>query len=163
MNGNEVLENLLKSFSTYYDIDSQTDCAPFTASAQFHSHTEQYFLVKAAHLSDVDCHEFVYFAVIPQLSLSLLNDLCQTAWERGLSKVNPVPGHKCSDVSLIIIADKIDSDALAAVKKIKLHKSYMFTFRGWSDFRLVAMETSTSVLQANGRGKDLMKLFKTIN
>lgn len=163
MNPEEILEHLLKSFERYYNINKETPAEPFVAEAQFHSHTEQYFLVKAAHLSDIFSNEYVYFAIVPELNCQVLKELSEKAWNTGLENVNPVPGHRNSDITLFIIAEKADEQAMKMAKKIKYRKSFMFTFRGWSDFRLVAMETSSKTLTSNRLGKDLKKLFKTIN
>jgi len=65
-------------------------------------------------------------------------------------------------VILVVLAEKIDSQTFKEIKKTKFYKSYAFSFRGWSHFKLVAMETSSKKLASNRLGKDLKKLFKTI-
>ena len=163
MNTDEALKKLLRSFEHYYDIKLENAVPPFAAEAEFHQHQEQYILVRAAHVSDVDSNEYVFFYTCASLSKENLAETAEKAWKEGLSRVKVYPGHRNSDVILIILADKIDEDALKQVKKIKYYKSYAFSFRGWSHFKLVAMETFSKKLASNRLGKDLKKLFKTIN
>lgn len=162
MNTDEALKKLLRSFERYYDIKIEGAVQPFAAEAEFHQHQEQYVLVRAAHISDVDSNEYVFFYKCGFLSKENLAETAEKAWNEGLSRVKVYPGHRNSDVILIILADKIDDDALRQIKKIKRYKSYAFSFRGWSHFKLVAMEISSKKLASNRLGKDLKKLFKTI-
>lgn len=158
----ELFDKLVNMFRRYYDVDTQTPCSPFAASAEFHSHTEQYVFVKAAHISDIDSNEYVYFAKEDELTLEKLDELVNSAWNDGLSKVKPVSGHRNSDVSLFIIAQKINDDIKKKIKKIRLYKSYAFGFRGWSAFKLVAMENDSKTLSSNRLGRDLKKIFMKI-
>ena len=63
----ETLDKILPSFQRYYDIIREDVPAPFSAVAEFHSHDEQYFLIKSARLSESDSHEYIYFATVETL------------------------------------------------------------------------------------------------
>ena len=158
----DTLRKLLQSFERYYDVRAEGVAAPFAAEAEFHSHTEQYFLVKAAHLSDIDSNEYVFFALEPVLTCGRLSELALAAWEAGLSRVRPYMGHRNSDVSLIILAGRIDDDALARVRKTRFSKSYRFGLYGWSNFRVLAYEPSSGRTASNRLGKNLMKLVRNL-
>ena len=158
MNSNDALQTLLHSFERYYNVKTDGVTVPFAAEAEFHSHTEQYFLVKAAHVADIDSSEFVFFAVEPQLTSARLAELDGAAWNEGLSRVKPYMGHRNSDVTLIVLADTIDDDAFVRVRKTTHYKSYKFSLYGWSHFRALAYEASTGRLAYNRFGKDLQKL-----
>ena len=158
MKGDDALQKLLKSFERYYTIKSDDLEPPFSAEAEFHAHGEQYFLVKAAHIADIDSNEYVFFAEEAVLSGQRLAELDSAAWEKGLSRIKPYFGHRNSDVTLIILADKIDEDVFAKIKKSKHYKSYKFSLFGWSSFRAVAYETSSGKVTYNMRGSDLKKL-----
>ena len=162
MNASETLASLLKSYKRYYNVITEAVEAPFSAEAVFHSHDEQYFLIKSARLAEADSHEYVFFAAEPSLDLAAVKRLEEAAWERGLSRVRPHHNHRSSDVTLIMLADQIDKDALEYVQRIKKHRSYCLTLQGWSDLRTIAMETSTGTLSCNRRGRYLMKLFRNI-
>ncbi len=163
MTANEALERLLPSYIRYYDVFRENVEPPFAAEARFHSHGETYVLVKSARISEADSHEYVYFAVEQELTAARLDELDAAAWERGLSYVKPHSAHRNSDVTLIILADHIDPAVMAAVKKRKHYQSYRYGLQGWSNFRLVALETSSGTLACNRQGQDLKKLFRNIS
>ena len=161
-NSESTLQKLLHSFERYYNVQTENLPAPFSATAEFHSHTEQYFLVKEAHLADIDSNDYVYFIEENSLSSSRFSELSSIAWERGLSKVHPASGHRNSDVSLIILSEKIDPETFKQIKKHNLHKSYKFGFYGWSNLRIMAYETYTGRAVTNRYGSDLKKLAGTL-
>lgn len=143
----------------YYTIIRDDVTAPFDAEAEFISHNEQYILIKSAKIADIDSNEFVFFKTEERLTSSNLSDYEKIAWETGLSRVVPGPGHRNSDVTLVIIADHIDEDAFKLVKNIKHSKSYKFTFHGWSNFKLIAIDLSNGRLTYNRHGQTLKKVI----
>ena len=56
-----AIKKLLPAFEQYYTVNKESE-PPFCAQAEFRSHNEQYFLVRSAHIADIDSNEFVYFA-----------------------------------------------------------------------------------------------------
>ena len=160
MNFQPSLQKIIQSFERYYSIKTENVVSPFVAEAEFHSHTEQYFLIREAKLSDIDSNEFVFFAEVPLLTQEKVLELDSRAWEEGLSRVKPYSGHRNSDVTLIIVADKIEEKVFKQIKKIKHSKSYYLTFWGWSNYRLMAYEVSTGKAVANRLGSDLKKLIR---
>lgn len=167
MNSNGALEKILHSFEQYYNISTQNVAAPFVAEAEFKSHSEQYFLVKAAKIADVDSNDFVFFYCNGEIqdneiTEDKISELAYSAWERGLSRITPYYGHRNTDVTLVILSDKIEENAFQKIKKLNLYKSYKFGFFGWSAFRALAYEISTGRAVTNRRGSDLKKLVGNI-
>ena len=160
MDVSQALEKLLPAFRQYYTINNDTPTQPFVAEAEFRSHNEQYFLVRSAHIADIDSNEFVYFAGVPVLDDGTLMQLVSKAWATGLEKVRPHEGHRNSDITLIILADKIAEQTQTTIKKTKLYKSYKFSFWGWSNFKLAAVELSSQGIYSNRLGKDYRKLLE---
>lgn len=159
MERNEVFEKVIKAFQGYYNVKTEDVKEPFMAEAEFHSHDVNYFLSKSAKLFECDSNEYVYFASLDQLDLSHLQKMDEIAWNDGLSKVNLEGSHKATDVTMIVIADHIASDCISAIKKMKHYKSYMFTLKGWSNYRLIALEVSTGKVTHNRQGESLKKLL----
>ncbi len=162
MTVNEVLEKLLPSFKRYYNIRTEDVTAPFVAEAEFFSHDETYFLMKSAKLYESDAKEYVFFATTDQLDIDTLKKFDETAWNTGMSRVEITSIHRSTDVALIILAENIDSDAAKLIKKLSHYKSYRFTLNGWSNYRLVALETSTGKIYHNHLGSELKKLISNI-
>ena len=161
-----AMKQILPAFEQYYTIKKDDVTPPFCAEAEFRSHNEQYFLVRSARIADIDSNEFVYFSTLSELDNSKLEELVNAAWQAGLAKVHPHEGHRNSDVSLIILADKISDESKIKIKKTKLYKSYKFSFHGWSHFKLTAAELSSlddkgsPAVFSNRQGKDFAKLIK---
>lgn len=158
MTKESCLENVLLSYKKYYDV-SRNPCGNFCATAEFHSHEEQYFLTRSARIAEVDSNEYVYFSVEEKLSLQKLKELSNAAWADGLSKVKPFYGHKNSDISLIAIAGSVEKDAAKEARKIKFHKSYKFSFFGWSNFSLIVYDVSAGKTWFNWHGRNLRSIF----
>ena len=163
MTPTEALNTLIKSYRRYYNVQTEDVEAPFAAEAIFHTHDEQYFLVKSAKLSEAESHEYVFFHTSESLSLQDIQELDRCAWERGLSRVKPGTNHRNTDVTLILLANRIAPEAMDYLKRSKHYQSYRFGFHGWSSYRAVALETSSNTLSYNRRGKDLRKLFRNIH
>lgn len=162
MSTDEMLSKLLPLFEDYYNINTGEVEEPFDAEAVFKSHNEQYYLIKAAKVADVDMNEYVYFAKCDTLSVSKLEEYDRTAWERGLENARPGHGHRSTDVALFIIAQSIDEEAMGLIKKMRHYKSYRFGFYGWSNYRLVAIECSKGKAYYNHQGKSFKKLVRNI-
>ncbi len=158
-----MLQKLLCSYQRYYDINTENPAAPFCAEAVFKSHNEQYVLVKAAKIADIDSNEYVFFAQEDGLSSDRLKELTESAWNTGLGRIKPYYGHRNSDVTLIVIAGHVEAEVMKAVKKIRFSKSYKFSLYGWSSFRLVVHEVSSGLTASNWQGRDLKKLFNKGN
>lgn len=165
MSGNGALDKILKSFERYYNVTKEGIEPPFAAEAAFKSHSEQYFLVKAAKVADIDSNEFVFFYSNDEISDQKQDDIAKiadTAWERGLSRITPYYGHRNTDITLIVLSEKIGEDAFKKIKKLNHYKSYKFGLYGWSSFRTLAYESSTGRLATNWRGRGLKKLIGSI-
>lgn len=159
MTPTEALDKLLPSYERYYNIKRDDTVVPFAAEADFHSHTENYILVKAAKMADIDSNEYIYFSTQKEVDAFLLNELSALAWNKGLEKVKPYNGHKNSDISLIVLAENFAGDLKTAARKIKKSKNYNFGLYGWSNFKLCALDLSSGKSVSNFQGRDIKKLL----
>lgn len=163
MTSAKALERVLPLFQVYYDIERDAVTEPFAAEAAFHSHDEQYFLFKSAKYTECDAHEYVFFAAPDKLTLAEARRLDEAAWAEGLSRVRPSSIHRSTDISLVILADEIDPDAAEYIKKLRRSKSYKLLLHGYSNYRAIAIETSSGSMTCNRLGQHLRKLFSNIN
>lgn len=165
MNSSEALNKLLPSYKSYFDIKTENVTPPFTAEAEFHSHNEQYILIKAAKIASMDSHEYVFFAADDSqknLTSQKFIELDKIAWETGISRVNPVENHKNSDVTLILLFDTIEPEAEKLIKKAKHSKTYMLGFRGYSNYSVIALSLSDNKIVYNRFGRNYKKLVSGI-
>ena len=163
MTAADALERVLPLFQAYYDITREGAAAPFDAEAAFHSHDEQYFLIKSAKYTESDAHEYAFFAVRDTLTAEEAHALDEAAWAEGMSRVRPSSIHRSTDVTLILLADRVEPEAADFIKKLRRSKSYMFLLHGYSNYHVIAIETSTGRMTCNRLGQHLRKLFSNIN
>ncbi len=162
MDRTEALEKLLHSYEQYYDIHRENVEEPFSAMAEFHDHTEQYFLVRSAHLSSIDSNEYVYFALVEELDGEKAAGLTEAAWQAGTALVKPDESHRSSDISLFILADTVTEEARRHISHVKHYQSYRHGLQGWSQFRAIAVELSTGRAVYNRLGDSLKKLAASL-
>lgn len=158
----ETLEKILPSFEVYYNVKREDVTPPFVAEAAFHSHDEQYFLVRSARLAESESNEYVFFATADCLDEQQLLELDKLAWETGLSRVKPHSEHKNTDITLFIICNHMTEEAFQEVSGLQHYKSYKFSLHGWSHYRLVALEASSGRAAYNRQGQSLKKLISNI-
>ncbi len=173
----EIFEKLMESYSVYYNVtrndgspadgsasgaDKESVAATFDAEAVFDSKGEQYFLIKAAKVAEMNTAEYVYFKRIKKLKAEVLTELDRMAWEAGISHAKPSTKHKNTDAVLIVVADSVDEDAKALVKKLKHSKNYKFALHGYSNYRLVVIEASEGKAYFNRQACILMGLVGNI-
>ena len=163
MTSANALDKVLPLFQVYYDIRREDVTEPFQAEAAFHSHDEQYFLIKSAKYTEMDAHEYVFFAALDHLTLADAQRLDESAWAEGLSRVQPSSIHRSTDIGLVLLADRVDPDAAEYIRKLRRSKSYKLLLHGYSNYRAIAIETSSGAMTCNRLGQHLKKLFSNIN
>lgn len=162
MTVNEIIDKLLRSFQVYYNVKKEDVEPPFVAEAEFHTHDEQFFLVKSAVLAEAESREYIYFAAEKFLDETLLLRLDKAAWESGMKRVKPHKDHRNTDVSLFIVAEKISEEAFEKIPKLRHYQSYHLGLQGWSHYRLVAIEQSSGRAVYNRFGRSYKKLIRNI-
>lgn len=163
MNAAAALDRVLPLFQAYYNIKRDDVTAPFDAEASFSLHNEQYFLSKKAKLAEENMFEHIFFSALDELTPAKAKELEEIAWNEGIRRAQPGPNHRCTDVTLILLADRIQPEAASFIKKLHRSKSYRFLLYGYSNYRAIAIETSTGRMTCNRLGQHLKKLFSNIN
>ncbi len=125
----------------------------------FKSHGEEYFLIRAAKITEMDSSETAFFADVEELDEEGYVDMLDKVWDETLSRAEVKPNHRNSDGILIITADRIDDAAKKRIKKTRRYKSYRFSFWGWSEVRVIAYEHDSGKVVCNRQGDMLKKLF----
>lgn len=158
----DVQENVSATESEARVCTEEPGEHPFAAEAVFDSKGEQYFLIKAAKVAQVNTAEYVYFVKEDELTEEALKEYDIKAWTEGIAHVNPCPEHKNTDVVLIIIAKSITGEAKECVKKLSHSKNYKMALHGYSNYRLVAVETDSGIAYFNRRARILKGLVGNI-
>ena len=131
----ERLERLLKAYSHHYDIerDVQVEGGSFPATAFYYLRDENYLISRKHVLNVVENHDYVYFYMTEHLTAAELQRQIDLSREAGLRNIIPSKIHMSSMVTLVVLADEIDPDAKALIKKTRFRKHYrLHSTAGWS-------------------------------
>lgn len=152
-----VLKKLILAHEGWFNVFPDYEYAnrTFPAFAEFHSHGEKYVLTKRAKLWEVDAHEYLFFQTTETLSATDVAEWIDFMTTQALKKVDPVPDHMSSYISLVIVADSVTDDAKKAIRKARFHKEFSFGLRGWADLRLAAVDLSSQCVLTNAAGKEM--------
>lgn len=158
----ERLEKLLNAYSHYYDIerDVQVEGGSYPATAFYFLRDENYLITKKHVLNVVENHEYVYFYLTEHLDAAELRRQIEISREAGMRHIQPSKIHMSSVVTLIILADTIDPEAKAILKKTRFRKNFRLALHGWMEYHIAAMECSTLSFLSNPAGKEARKTLE---
>lgn len=157
------LEKLLNAYSHLYDIerDVTVNGQYFPASATYYLRDENYLISKKHVLSAVEQHEYVYFHLTERLDARMLQAMIDITRQDGLSRVHPSKEHMFSYITLIVLADTIDPEALRLIRKTRIRKNYLLTLHGWMEYHIAVMETSSNRFFSNAAGRGAKKILES--
>ncbi len=157
----EAIDKLCESYSVYFDIVRyDEEPGELAATCFLHVHSEKYVLVKAAKLWEADSNEYVYIFNVPHLTKEIFTKCRDYAHKDGMSRIEPKPGHMCSYITALFICDSCDPDAVRALKRTRIYKSFRLSYYGWMDFHTGVIELQTGKTAANGSGRSTAQLLK---
>ena len=162
MTSEEALQKILPLFEVYYAVERETPVPPFSAEASFTVRDEHYALYRTVKYADAESREYIFFAVTDKATLETAKRFDEAAWSEGLSRVEPGPNHRNTDIALVLLADEVEPAAAAYFKKLRRSKNYKFMFHGWSNYRAIVIETASGAMTSNRLGRSLRELFDNI-
>lgn len=155
---NEVLDRLLRAHEGYFDVERDHEHAnrSFPGYAEFHSTSSQYVLSKRAKLWEANSHEYIFFALVELLDEATYDDLVGFMTGSALDKVTLEDNHMSSYLTLVVIADAMDSGLERVVRKTSFRKSFMLGLKGWADLRVCVIDLAARTVLSNARGRDMV-------
>ena len=162
MTKQERLERLLNAYSHHYDIERDVviDGVSFPAIAIYYLRDENYLITKKHVLNAVENHEYVYFYLTDHLDAETLKNKIDFTRNDGLGRIKPHKEHMSSMVTMVILADTIDPEAKALIKKTRFRKNYRLALHGWMEYQIAAMEISPNSFLSNPAGKNAKKTLE---
>ena len=162
MTKQDRLEKLINAYSHHYDIERDVviDGEYFPAMAIYYLRDENYLITKKHVLNAVENHEYVYFYLTDHLDAKTLQNKIDFTRNDGLGRIKPHKEHMSSMVSMVILADTIDPEAKALIKKTRFRKNYRLALHGWMEYQIAAMEISTNSFLSNPAGKNAKKTLE---
>lgn len=158
----ERLDKLLNAYMLHYDIerDVQVEDGYFPAAATYFLRDENYLISKKHVLNAVENYDYTYFFLTEHLDAETLRRQIELTKAAGTARVKPHKEHMSSFVTLVILADTIDAEAKAIIKKTRFRKYFRLALHGWMEYHIAAMECSTQSFLSNPAGKGAKKTLE---
>ena len=155
-----MLAKLRDAYTVYFDDVEVPGAEPHLAACyDFHSTNECFVISKKVKLWSAETNEYVHVFSLQHLDVQTFEACRARALELGMAKVHPHLDHKSSYITAVFICDSIDADAARALEKTRIHKDFLFSLKGWMDFRAVAVELSSGNAYVNGAARDMKEFM----
>ena len=161
LNGTEYLALLKKRLSHYYDEKPLPATPEFILLAELNAADEGYFIVPNLKTYSVQHNEYLYVQRFTEpLTLEMLEPYLAYT-KKAMQELKTTTEHMSSLFSLACICEAgIDTEALAKLVKLRQHKDYCFTLKGWSDLALFLVDIPAQQVHHNKTGAKTAELFK---
>lgn len=166
MTGTKLLEQLLDSYQSSYDIAKpfEINGDVYDAYASFNVTSARYVLIKKAELWRANCFEHTFFRLGKKLCNEDLTafhrhvtDYIEPELVRGGRKT-PEKDHMYSFITGIFISEEgISESVKKEIRKFRFLKNYRFSIRGYSEVRLLVFDMENRQILGNAAARDLVK------
>ncbi len=165
------LDRLLAKFGNSFNIymPYQISGIEYPAYAYYHNHEEKYVLVREANMWTRDSYEHVLFIdtdVIDEALIERAKGIISGYFEPLLVRKGekyPAKNHMFSYLTVIFIGDHFSDSKLASkVKRYRYDKGYMFSVRGFSAGRMMAVTMEDEVVITNSAARQSKKVLKEV-
>lgn len=127
----------------------------------------KYVLVKKAELWRALCFEHILFCKEDELKEERVDAFLEDTVKKIESEMvrkgekYPEKNHMYSYITCVFICENgFTKEAAKKLKKAKFFKDYMFSIRGYTEMRLLAIDLSTNKIIGNNAARDLIKDYK---
>jgi hypothetical protein len=134
----------------------------FNALCEYYEKAEQYFLFRHNELWATHQEEFIFLFSVPVLTLQAFEACRDYAYEEGMKLAHIGPGHMYTYLSPVIVCETAEPEAVKALEKCKIYKSFKFSFHGWMDFHAACFEASKQKLHFNHSGLCMKKNLEKV-
>lgn len=161
MNGQEYLQQLEQRLAQYYDKKPLPKAPAFVLAAELNAADEGYFIIPDLKTYSVQHNEYLYAARFDkQLTAETAAPYLQFTKE-AMAALKTTTEHMSSIYALLFICEAgVDDKTLADLQKLRQHKDYCFTLKGWSDLALYIVDIPAQRLYCNKAGAKEKALFE---
>lgn len=161
MNGQEYLQQLEQRLAHYYDKKPLPKAPAFVLAAELNAADEGYFIIPNLKTYSVQHNKYLYAARFDkQLTAETASPYLQFTKE-AMATLKTTTEHMSSIYALLFICEAgVDDKTLADLQKLRQHKDYCFTLKGWSDLALYIVDIPAQRLYCNKAGTKEKALFE---
>lgn len=159
---NQFANRVLKVYEAYYDVHRDRDDL-FAARMDFHMENDNYVLFKKNVTSQAMVHEYCWLLVVPHLDLESYRRAQEEALRQGMELIDPKQNHHMSTtLSLMVLCESCDRDALRALKHCNIHREFRFGLDGYMDFHTGIAVLNDDTVACNFSGGDLRRNLRNL-
>ncbi len=135
------------------------------ATAELHMQQGQHIIFKEFTMWSADDDEYVYVFHIPHMTAEAVNKAINRAYEDGyprikLDHVTFRHQHMCTRLVALFLYEDAEEEALKAIKKCKIYKSFQFSLKGWMEMHTAGVDLNSSSVVSNHYGRETAKFLK---
>ncbi len=169
MKNTEYLDRLLLPYAGTFNIymPYKINDKEYPAYGYFFSSVEKYVLVREANMWTSNSHEHILFMTVDEVTEDVISDayaVMADYFEPTLVRNGekyPDKNHMYSYLTVAIISQKPVSKEMAKkIHHFKFEKGYMFSFRGFSQGRVICASMEDERVLTNYQGRKMKKLYK---
>lgn len=162
---NQVINKLLASFKSYYNINSFDEEPYLVARCDYFEKSERFMVSKKANLWTANAEEFIYLFYVTELTEQIYDDCMKLVADAWPKEAHIGPEHMYTYVTPIFVCDSYDAKAVKKLKRCRIYKSFKFSFHGWMEYHtaLVCYKaddvSKKLILFSNSRGNCVKKMI----
>lgn len=161
MDSKEYLDMLQQRLARFFDEKPVPCGSGFDFAAELNAKDEGYFLVPSMKTYSVSHNEYVYLKIMDAGFSAADMEPCLACLKEKMRSLKTTTEHMSSLFSAVFITGgPLAPEAEEAVHKIKFHKDYAFTLKGWSDLAVFAVSTSERKIICNKAGEKTVQYYK---
>lgn len=152
----EIEKRLKDAFQLDYNI-TENDTR-YDLKASYREVCGRIFITPQDIIDRMEFYETIYIRTLRQPGKKDIEAFFQSLCRIGNDLV-PGKDHFQTDLTGILIADRLPAGISAALKKMRYQRTYRFYFRGWCQVKFLLVELSTDKIFCNPAAKGLKKNF----
>lgn len=162
MTQNEYIENLMRKFERYFEIEKDVTLfgETFNLYAKHWNVSGRTFITKNDIIDKYENNEYCFVKSIDTVTEKEINDFGQFLKTAVEKLINPGREHMSTYITGIIVANNVDEDGTKAVKNYKYNKAFKFYLHGWCDVRFICVDLGKEEVITNKAGKRVNKVYE---
>lgn len=161
---NPVIVRLLESLKSYYNINLFNEEPFLCARCDYFEKSEKFMVSKKANLWTANAEEFLFLFYVPHLTLEIVTQCMALVAESWPKLASIDKNHMYTYVTPVFVCDTADADAVKAVTKCHIYKSFNFSFWGWMEYHtaVVVESDGSKKIFSNRRGTCVKKMLSKV-
>lgn len=160
MNKDKYIQQIESKLRANFHIEKDVieDNIKFEMIARYHNISGRMFISKVDIIDQYETFENCYLKCIDVPEIKDILEYFDIMIQKSKG-INPGKDHFYTDVTGIIVAEKLPLESENTLKKLKFGKTFRLMWRGFTTVRLICVELSTGNVFSNKAGREIKKVY----